>query len=125
MTAKTTSLGFDDYGDTVRNASRLQSLLTAGPMDGWSHSWHQVGRISLQFANVKGAKILHGMSRIDTIAFIVQTTDHDNGIFFHGAEVMPNDMAVLACDAHFTMVTGVPLGWMGIAVPIAWFDEFA
>jgi AraC-like DNA-binding protein len=118
-------LGFDQYGDSIQNAADLLYLLTAGPAEDWSHAWRTVGQISVQFGHEAGSKILHGMTRNDTIAFLIQTTGFDHGVFFHGRPVSRFEAALLAPDRHFTLVTTVPVGWVAIAIPVSLLSQCA
>jgi AraC family transcriptional regulator, ethanolamine operon transcriptional activator len=118
-------LGFDQYGDSIQNAADLLYLLTAGPAEHWSHAWRTVGRISIQFGVEGGSKILHGMTRSDTIAFLIQTTGFEHGVFFHGRPISRFEVALLAPDRHFTLVTTVPVGWMAVAIPVDLLSQYA
>jgi len=64
------------------------------------------------------------MSRNDMVIFVFQTTNYADGVFFHGYRAEPQDVAIIAPDCHFTIVTKVRVGWAALAIPIDLFAGY-
>ena len=118
------NLTFDQYGEAIRDTAHVLYLLTEPSVLGWGVTWRSTGRISIQFGVEGGSKILHGMSRNDTIIFVFQTTNYADGVFFHGYHAPPHDVGIIAPDRHFTIITKVRVAWAAIAIPVDLFKGF-
>lgn len=118
------SLSFDEYSDMVFGAT-VNLLLTGPSQAPWSVGHCKSGSIVLQFGMEGGSKILHGVSRPDTLSFIFQDGQIADRLIFDGQIIQPRDFAVLPPGNDFTLASCGIHRWMSISMPVGFFETFA
>src|SRR5690348_16621828 len=104
-------LEFDTYTDQVREASVL--FIKTGPsIDRWSIEWCPCHRAAMQFGSDGGARVVHGVTRLDATIIMIQTNKTPHEVFFDGQSMKWHDLAVLAPGAHFTFASKSPAQWV-------------
>jgi len=91
----------------------------------WEVGYCAVNSVILQFGVEGGSKIVHGISRPDSLIFIVPYAKFADRVIFDGQEVQPYDFAVLPPSSHFTAATFGSHRWMSISLPTRLFGEVA
>ena len=118
------SLSFDQYSDMVIGAT-VDFLLTGPSQAPWSVGHCKLGSIVLQFGVEGGSKILHGVSRPDTLSFIFQDEQIADLLIFDGQILHPRDFVVLPPGSDFTFASCGIHRWMSISMPVGFFETFS
>jgi AraC family ethanolamine operon transcriptional activator len=115
------SLTFDEYGARIREVE-IVFLMTSASQGPWEVGQSQHNNIVVQYGTEGGPRLSHGLSRPDTVLFILQEMWAGH-VIFDGHKVGEHDFAMLPPSTHFSIATYGPNRWLSISVPVNLFSK--